>query len=109
ARVTLVYSLSRSERVRETTRDLVAKLRGAISKLTIEKGQPLMIACTRQIVTDGSQPQSIATLRGADSQIADLFVEAGFDVAVRACIGGGDGPEDAGFPANAWGISRLAE
>jgi hypothetical protein len=68
-----------------------------------------MIACTRQIVTDGTQPQSIDTLRGTDREIADVFVEAGFDVAVRACIVGDDREGgDAQFPVEIYGVTRLS-
>jgi hypothetical protein len=139
ARVTLVYSLRRSKRPRiDPARDKqLGKLREAVHSLLLPKTQPLLIACTRQIVTDGKQPQSIDTLRGTDRVIADVFAEAGFDVAVRACIMGGDdddgdddddedddgedeetgnGADDGGgravaFPPveNLWAIQRLAK
>ena len=113
-RVTLVYSLSRSDRPRsDPARDKkLAKLRGIVGGLTIGKDEPVMIACTHQIVTDGSQPQPIDTLRGTDREIAESFIEAGFGVAVRACIVGdsGDGPERA-FPdtRDLYAITRLAQ
>ena len=113
-RVTLVYSLSRSERPRTDARrdKQLAKLRAAAGALKIDKKAPLMIACTRQIVTDGSQPQSIDTLRGTDREIAEVFDEAGFDVAVRACIVG-DNEEggDRRFPqtTDIWAITRLSK
>lgn len=112
ARVTLVYSLSRSDRPRsDAARDKkLAKVREAVTNLTIAKQEPLMIACTRQIVTDGKQPQSIDTLRGTDREIADVFLEAGFEVAVRACLVGDDEEGDTNaFPAQTWGITRLAK
>lgn len=113
-RVTLVYSLSRSERPRtDAARDTkLANLRSAAAAVKIDKATPLMIACTRQIVTDGSQPQSIDTLRGTDREIADTFLDAGFGVAVRACIVGDN--EEGGNPrfpdpAQIWGITRLSK
>ena len=42
-------------------------------------------ACTRQIITDEVQPQRLDNLRGLDRDVADALVDAGFDVAVRAC------------------------
>ncbi|MBA2538693.1 MAG: 2OG-Fe(II) oxygenase [Deltaproteobacteria bacterium] len=114
ARVTLVYSLSRSDRPRADAArdDKLASLRKAVGALTIPKAQPLMIACTRQIVTDGTQPQSIDTLRGTDREIADTFADSGFDVAVRACIVG-DNEEggDPGFPdtQHMYAITRLSK
>lgn len=111
-RVTLVYSLSRSDRPRaDAGRDKkLAKLREAAAGVKIEKNAPLMIACTRQIVTDGSQPQPIDSLRGTDREIAETFLDAGFGVTVRACIAGDD--EEGGnprFPSmeNLWAITRL--
>ena len=113
-RVTLVYSLSRSKRPRtDKARDKqLAKLREIASTLKLAKGAPLMIACTRQIVTDGTQPQSIDTLRGTDREIADTFRDAGFDVKVRACVAG-DNDEGTRRPfpntAELWAITRLSK
>ena len=113
-RVTLVYSLSRSDRPRtDATRDKrLEKLRAAAAAARPERNAPLMIACTRQIVTDGTQPQSIDTLRGTDREIADTFLEAGFSVAVRACIVGDN--EEGGNPrfpdpTQIYGIARLSK
>ena len=114
SRVTLVYSLSRSDRPRtDAARDKkLGGVRAAIDGLKLEKNQPLFIACTRQIVTDGKQPQPIDSLRGTDREIADAFVEAGYNAAVRACLIGDDEEGNAPrFPntANIWGITRLAK
>ena len=71
-----------------------------------------MIACTRQIVTDGKQPQAIDTLRGTDREIAEAFLEAGFEVAVRACIvGDGDEGGERTFPdpTQLYGVTRLSK
>ena len=113
ARVTLVYSLSRSDRPRtDAARDQkLAKLRAAVGSVDIGRGAPLLIACTRQIVTDGKQPQPIDSLRGTDREIADTFIEAGYDVAVRACLVGDNAEGKAPrFPDRAqfWGITRLS-
>jgi hypothetical protein len=112
SRVTLVYSLSRSERPRtDATRDQkLASLRAAAGALQLDTDTPLLVACTRQIITDGKQPQSIDTLRGTDREIADAFADAGFDVAVRACLVGDDREGEAPRfpdPAHVWGITRL--
>lgn len=112
ARVTLVYSLSRSDRPRaDITRDKrLAKLREAVARVKIAKGTPLLIACTRQVVTDGKQPQPIESLRGTDREIAEVFTEAGFTVGVRACLAGDDEEGgDATFPRELWGVTRLAK
>ena len=113
SRVTLVYSLSRSNRPRtDATRDKkLASLRAAAGALELAKGEPLLIACTRLIVTDGKQPQPIDSLRGTDREIADTFIEAGFDVAVRACLIGDDQEGKAPRfpdPTHIWGVTRLA-
>jgi hypothetical protein len=75
SRVTLVYSLSRSDRPRtDAARDKrLAGVRAAVDGHELPKGQPLFIACTRLIVTDGKQPQPIDSLRGTDREIADAF------------------------------------
>lgn len=113
SRVTLVYSLSRSDRPRtDAARDKkLANLRAATGTLKLERGAPLLIACTRQIVTNGKQPQSIDSLRGTDREIADTFVDAGFDVVVRACLVGDDEEGTAPRfpdPTHIWGITRLS-
>jgi 2OG-Fe(II) oxygenase superfamily len=112
ARVTLVYSLSRSDRPRsDAARDKkLAKLHSVVAALEFE--DPLMIACTRQIVSDGQQPQALDTLRGTDREIAELFVDAGYDVAVRACLTGDDTEgRTPAFPdtSNMWAITRLSK
>ncbi len=109
ARVTLVYSLACSDRPRvDATRDKrLAKLRAATSKLVLAKGEPLLIACTRQVITDGAQPQPIETLRGADREIAETLREAGLAVAVRACMVV-DEDRSARFPDIKWDLTRLS-
>ena len=87
SRVTLVYSLSRSNRLREDPKRaaLMAKLRDAIE---LPSGT-LMIACARQVIAETANKgavQSIDTLRGFDRDIADVLVAGGFDVVVRPCV-----------------------
>jgi hypothetical protein len=110
ARVTLVYALTLSDRPRaDATRDeRLAKLRAAASAIELDT-EPLMISCTRLIITDGDQPQSIDVLRGTDREIAETLAACGLDVNVRACLVGRD--EDAPFPPtpNTWAITRLAK
>jgi hypothetical protein len=111
-RITLVYALSRSERSRnDVVRDKrLDRLRAAVANLAIFEGIPLLIPCTRQIISDGIQPQPIEMLRGTDREIADVFLEAGFDVAVRACLVGDETKRsDAAFTPNFWNVTRLAE
>ena len=112
SRVTLVYSLSLTDRPRsDPKRDKqLTSLRAAAKSVDIAKGSPLMIACTRHVITDGKQPQPIDSLRGTDREIADTFLDAGFDVAVRACIVGDDQEGAApSFPdaSHIWAITRL--
>lgn len=111
ARVTLVYSLSRSDRARvdpERERRL-AVVREAVATLAIAPDAPLLVPCTRQVILDGEQPTSIEVLRGADREVAEAFLEAGFGVAVRACLAGG-GDEDTSFPSpqELYGLTRLS-
>ena len=89
ARATLVYMLVQTDRRRQQSaadsrRD---QLRDAITALEDQQVWPVMIACTRPVITkDPEQPQPITTLRGLDRELADLLSEAGYRVAVRACV-----------------------
>jgi hypothetical protein len=89
SRVTLVYSLHRTDRAREDAKWVAhrAALAAAARDLKPPKW-PLMIACNRHAVGEPGteQPQEIETLRGVDRELADILVEAGYGVAVRACI-----------------------
>lgn len=88
-RVTLVYSLFETDRPR-VGRDherRLAVVRRVASALVLPDEGPLMIACTRHVIgIDGPQPLSLGALRGADREIADVLVEAGFRVGVRTCV-----------------------
>jgi pyruvate/2-oxoglutarate dehydrogenase complex dihydrolipoamide acyltransferase (E2) component len=63
-------------------------VRGAASALSQQSKWPVMIACGRHVIAepDAKQPQAIDSLRGADRDIAEALVHAGYHVAVRACI-----------------------
>ncbi|MGE0791983.1 MAG: hypothetical protein AB7S26_40285 [Sandaracinaceae bacterium] len=90
ARVTLVYSLTQTEHVRDdqTQEQRLGALLEVARYLEAPDNGPLMIACTRQvIVQDGApQPQGVATLRGTDRDVADVLTSCGFSVAVRTCV-----------------------
>lgn len=114
ARITLVYALHRTTAPRSDAgasqrRDVV---RRAASTLAQQARWPVMIACGRKVIAEpgAEQPQAIDSLRGADRDIADALVEAGYHVAVRACMAGipnyNDPPR---WPAttNIWTITRL--
>jgi hypothetical protein len=91
-RITLVYALHRTTEPRSDVgathrQDVV---RRAASALSQQGTWPVMIACGRQVIAEpgAEQPQAIESLRGADRDIADALVQAGYHVAVRACIAG---------------------
>ncbi len=91
-RVTLVYALHRTAEPRAdagaTQRTAIAKR--AASALSQQAKWPVMIACGRQVIAEpgAKQPQAIESLRGADRDIADALVQAGYRVDVRACMAG---------------------
>jgi hypothetical protein len=115
ARVTLVYSLHRTEQPRS---DAKAKqrqelLKKATSALSRQAAWPVMIPCGRHVIAepDAKQPMSIEVLRGADREIADALVAAGFRVDVRACmaaIANYNDPEPWPATENLFGITRLS-
>ena len=89
ARVTLVYSLALSDRVRtdKSWHERIAKVAASARRLQLPEIGPLMIACTRHVIAlDGPQPQGIETLRGVDRDLADVLVSSGFHVTVRTCL-----------------------
>ena len=111
ARVTLVYALVQTDRERRdpawTAR--MATLRAAAERLELPS-DPLMIVCTRHVIIDDpKQVKPIAALRGSDRDVADVLVEAGFNVVVRACIAASDPQEVATrFPSDIeWTGARL--
>ena len=114
ARVTLVYALHRTNEPRRDPKakkrqELVERAAGALSRQT---AWPVLIPCGRHIIAEPKQkqPLSIDTLRGADREIADALVEAGFHVDVRACIAAiadYDNPQPWPATNNMFGITRL--
>lgn len=114
ARVTLVYALHRTDQPRS---DAKAKQRQelvktAASALSRQAKWPVLIPCGRHVIAEpeAKQPQSIDTLRGADHDIAEALVAAGFRVDVRACmaaIANYDDPQPWPATEGMFGITRL--
>jgi hypothetical protein len=114
ARVTLVYSLHRTDQPRS---DAKAKRRHEVVKqaataLARQATWPVLIACGRHVIgePDAKQPQSIDTLRGVDRDIAEALVAAGFRVDVRACmaaIANYNDPQPWPATENMFGLTRL--
>ncbi len=114
ARVTAVYALHRTSEPRvdagaKRRRDIVKR---AASALAEQSQWPVLIPCGRHVIAEpeAKQPQSIACLRGADHDIAQALVEAGFHVTVRACmvaIPNYNDPQRWPAVTNMFGISRL--
>lgn len=89
SRVTLVYSLTRSDRPRpdKASAATLATLDKLASQLPMPGNAPLMIACARHVITENeAQPMGVEVLRGTDRAIADLLIDRGFSVAVRSCV-----------------------
>ena len=119
SRVTLVYALYRTDKPRTdaTWTARQATLQQVCRSLAPPRW-PLMIACGRHALAEPGtkQPQSIETLRGLDRDLADVLVEAGYRVGVRACIAPVANYDPApvapgAFPRgqNLWGVTRLSE
>ena len=119
SRVTLVYALHRTDEPRAdaTWTARRAALREAARSLAPPRW-PLMIACGRHAIAEPGtkQPQDIATLRGLDRDLAEVLVEAGYSVGVRACIApvANYDPEPVApgtFPLvnTLWAVTRLKE
>lgn len=105
ARVTLVYALNttyvpRPEPVYTAKR---ARVRAAIRALELA-GTPLLVACARHVIT-GDVPPSIGSLRGVDRDVAELFVDAGYQVTVRSCLAAtsSNGSERPRLAPDQWG------
>ena len=114
ARVTLVYSLHRTDQPRSDAgakkrQDIVKR---ATSALSDQRTWPVLIPCGRHVIAEpeGSGTLPIETLCGADREIADGLAAAGFDVAVRACVAAipdYDNPQPWPSTDNMFGITRL--
>jgi len=98
-RITLVYALIRTDTPRldpeaKARRDLIGKaareLRGA--------RWPVMVACARQVIIEENAWPEVSALKGMDRDIAEAFIEAGFDVTVRACLFASQANVDGGLP-----------
>ena len=105
ARVTLVYALDSTSMPRPApayTAKLAA-VRAAIRTLELED-EPLMVACARHVIT-GETPPTFDSLRGIDREVAQQFVDAGYQVTVRACLAatGSDGRERPRIAPDRWG------
>jgi hypothetical protein len=87
-RVTLTYALTRTGRPRhDAKRDAaLAGIASAIRTLEAPPTGPLMIACTRHVITTDEVLQDPSVLRGTDADLARLLADAGYAVAVRSCI-----------------------
>ena len=87
SRITLVYSLIRTDVPRG---DAVSKARREILRTVADNmgdvRWPVMIACSRQIIIEDNAWPEVSALKGMDRDIAEVFVEAGYDVTVRACM-----------------------
>ncbi len=110
-RVTLVYSLERTDILRSDSESM--KRRSALREAAVGLAPvrwPVMIACTRQVITRETAWPEVDDLRGLDRDIAEAFIEAGFDVTVRACLFTSERPEDGrAFPdiTNVSEVMRL--
>jgi hypothetical protein len=114
ARVTLVYALHRTAEARgdakaKQRQDLVKKAASALSQ---QARWPVLIPCGRHVIAEpeAKQPQSIDTLRGADLDIAEALVAAGFRVDVRACmaaVANYDNPQPWPATDGMFGLTRL--
>ncbi len=102
ARVTLTYALERSGVARDD-REWAERMSQVVREIddlempeetpahgrrgTRATPQPLFVPCARHvIVRDGQQTSSVDDLRGADRDLADAFVKAGYRVTVRVCL-----------------------
>jgi hypothetical protein len=106
ARVTLVYALTRTEvaRTDPAWRRRMDDVKRALSDLELD--EPLLVACAREIIgIDGPQPLPIEALRGIDRDLADVLLEAGFDVTVRACLAARNIEENPQLPERGWDMS----
>lgn len=107
ARVTLVYTLLRTEVARDDPqwRRRMADVRRELADLELPGDGTLAIACAREVIgIDDPQPLPLDVLRGVDRDLADELLRAGFAVTVRTCLAA-RGVED--FPAEttAWDMT----
>ncbi len=92
ARVTLVYALVRTGRERDDPdwSRRFAAVDACARHLQLTDG-PVMIACTRLVIGDERATEfGFDALRGADRELADALVVAGWRVRVRVCLAARD-------------------
>lgn len=113
-RVTLVYALHRTEQPRSDARatQRQAVVKRAAQALSGQRAWPVLIACGRHVIAEPEekQPMSIDVLRGVDRDIAEALEDAGYKVAVRACIAAipnYDDPQPWPDTTNMFEITRL--
>lgn len=82
ARVTLVYALSGKGRGVYPTKRF-AEIQRVIR--TLREPEPFLVACARHVIA-GVEPPTLDSLRGADREIAQAFLEEGYRVTVRECL-----------------------
>ncbi len=88
-RVTLVYALTRTDRVREdpSWASRLDVARRHVRDFDGEMKSPLLIGCARHVISlEGEQPLDVDCLRGSDRAVARVFTDCGYDVVVRACL-----------------------
>ena len=118
ARVTLVYALHRTDKPRSEAKWAATQTALRVACRSLVSGRdPLMIACGRHAIAEPgtAQPQAIDTLRGLDRELAEILVEEGYQVGVRACIAPvmnyepHQPVERGAFPLvqNLWAVARL--
>lgn len=82
ARVTLVYALSGKGRSAYSTQRF-AEVQRVIR--TLREPEPFLVACARHVIS-GVEPPALDSLRGTDREIAQVFLEEGYQVTVRECL-----------------------
>ncbi len=83
ARVTLVYALSAVTAHAGYSTARFAEVRRVIGAL--REDEPFLVACARHVIT-GAEPPALDSLRGTDREIAQAFLDEGYQVTVRECL-----------------------
>jgi hypothetical protein len=98
-RITLVYALVRTDtpRTDPDSQKRLEVIRAAAANVS-NVPWPVMIACTRQVIIEENAWPDVSALKGLDRDIAEVFGEAGFDVAVRACMFASQTSAESGMP-----------
>ncbi len=97
-RVTLVYALLRTDRDRRDPSwpKRFGRVHAAVAALQLPPETPtILIACSRHVIgLDDEVVQGVETLRGADRELAQAFVDHGFRVRVRTCLAASDAEDE---------------